>query len=137
MTQTAAKQFEATIIEVMHLLGWTVASFRPALTKHGWRTAVQADGAGFPDILGVHAIHGILFAELKTGKGRLGPDQIAWRDEIIMAGGRWHLWTDKCRLEDIATELRGQGTNDAPHGRYPQIDPAALFQADTPEKETA
>jgi len=128
VNQTAAKQFEANIIELMHLLGWKVASFRPALTKHGWRTAVQADGKGFPDIHAIHPVHGILYAELKTGKGRLEPAQIEWRDLIITAGYRYHLWTDKCRFEDIAQELRGDGTHDAPHGRYPHIHPDRLFQ---------
>lgn len=41
-------QWQAQVIELAHILGWTVAHFRPALTKHGWRTPVQADGAGFP-----------------------------------------------------------------------------------------
>lgn len=130
VTQTAAKQFEAQIIELMHLLGWTVAAFRPALTKHGWRTAVQADGAGFPDIYAVHPKHGQIHAELKTGRGVLEVDQIAWRDRIVESGGRWHLWTDKCRIADIAAELRDPiGTNEPPHGRWPHVDPqAALFE---------
>jgi hypothetical protein len=129
VTQTAAKLFEATIIELMHILGWRVASFRPALTKHGWRTAVSADGKGYPDMTAFHPVHGILYAELKTGKGRLEPEQIAWRDWIVAAGGRWHLWTDKTPMSDIAHELRCAGTHTAPAGMYPLIDPqSSLFE---------
>lgn len=42
------RQWQAQVIELARILGWRVAHFRPALTKHGWRTPVQADGAGFP-----------------------------------------------------------------------------------------
>jgi len=128
MTDTPAKQFERNIIELMRLLGWTVASCRPLLTKHGWRTPVQGDGAGFPDILGVHPQHGILFAELKTGRGKLTVDQEAWRDRIVASGGRYHLWTDRCEFHQIAEELRSSGTQTPPHGWYPHIDPERLFQ---------
>ena len=45
---------------------------------------------GFPDcvIVGTH----VIFAELKTEKGKLSADQKVWRDRILDAGGDWHLW---------------------------------------------
>jgi hypothetical protein len=38
------------IIDLDCLLGYRVAHFRPAKTDHGWRTAVSANGAGWPDL---------------------------------------------------------------------------------------
>lgn len=129
MTREAAKAFEASILELAGYLGYRRAHFRPALTKHGWRTPVSADGKGFPDLLLVHPERGFLFAELKTGAGRLEPEQIAWRDTIVLAGGRWYLWTDRCRIEDIAAELRDPiGTHTPPHGRWPHVDPQLTIE---------
>jgi hypothetical protein len=42
------------VIEAAHVYGWRCAHFRPARTRHGWRTAVAADGAGFPDLVLIH-----------------------------------------------------------------------------------
>jgi hypothetical protein len=39
-----------TVIEYAHFMGWHVAHFRAAMTAHGWRTPVQADGKGWPDL---------------------------------------------------------------------------------------
>ena len=83
--------------------GWTVAHFRPCQTEQGWRTAVAADGAGFPDLTLVR--DRIIFAEVKSMSGRLEPEQKAWRDRIILAGGEWHLWRPDQR-EWITSLLR-------------------------------
>ena len=54
------------------------AHFRPAMSKRGrWITAVQGDGAGFPDLVLVRAPR-VIFAELKSAKGKLSGDQEAW-----------------------------------------------------------
>ncbi len=47
--------FQAQVIDLLHLHGWVVAHFRPARTAKGWITPVAADGAGFLDLLAVHA----------------------------------------------------------------------------------
>ena len=86
--------FQATVIEMAQRLGWKVAHFRPAKTEKGWRTAVAADGAGFPDLVLVR--HRILFAELKTDRGKLSRDQVVWQDAII-------------RAEDLYLDQVGQG----------------------------
>ena len=43
--------WQQTIIDCLRQFGWTVAHFRAAKTEKGWRTPVQADGKGFPDII--------------------------------------------------------------------------------------
>jgi hypothetical protein len=43
--------FLEQIIDLAHLFGWRVAHFRAARTFSGWRTPVQGDGKGFPDLV--------------------------------------------------------------------------------------
>jgi len=78
-------QFQHAVIELAQTLGWRVAHFRPARTSHGWRTPVQGD-PGFPDLVMVRAGK-IVFAELKSERGKLSADQQAWIDAT---GG--YLW---------------------------------------------
>lgn len=77
--------FQAQIIEVAHLLGWRVAHFRAAQTRHGWRTPVAADGAGFPDLFLVRRDRSLAI-ECKAASGRTTPDQDAWLDAMAAAG---------------------------------------------------
>lgn len=95
--------FLGWVIDQAHWLHWTVAHFRPCQTGRGWRTAVQADGAGFPDLVLVR--DRVLYAEVKSAGGRLEPEQRAWRDRIVAAGGEWHLWRPDQR-EWITSLLR-------------------------------
>ena len=72
-------ELQQAVIETARTLGWRVAHFRPARTKHGWVTPVAADGKGFPDLVLVHHERGrLVFAELKSDKGKTSPDQDAW-----------------------------------------------------------
>lgn len=81
------------------VLGWRVAHFRPAQTKRGWRTAVAGDGAGFPDLVLVHrAKERVIFAELKSQRGKLAPEQVEWREALLAAGVEYYCW----RPADIA-----------------------------------
>ena len=69
--------FQRDVIKELQGGGWLVAHFRPALTKKGWRTAVSADGSGFPDIIAVKDER-LLVLELKGEKGKASPEQVAW-----------------------------------------------------------
>jgi len=73
VTETA---FQAQVIELAHICQWRVAHFRPAQTRHGWRTPVQADGKGFPDLVLVR--DRVIFAELKRDRANPNADQWAW-----------------------------------------------------------
>jgi VRR-NUC domain len=79
------------VLQTAALFGWRSAHFRPAMTKHGWRTAVSGDGKGWPDLVLVR--DRLLFVELKSARGSLSADQKAWRDSLVVAAGcEWHLW---------------------------------------------
>jgi hypothetical protein len=96
--------FQRQVIELARLFRWRVAHFRAAKTSKGWRTAVQADGAGFPDLVLVR--DRIVFAELKAERGRLSPEQAAWLEALGRVPGlAVHVWRPS-DLEAIAEVLR-------------------------------
>ena len=85
-------QLQDSVIEMARAFQWMVAHFRPAMTDQGWRTAVQGDGAGFPDLVLVRATRAI-FAELKSEKGRVSPAQEAWLDRLrAVPGIEVYVW---------------------------------------------
>lgn len=94
MAQTE-RDFQRQVIGFAKLRGWLVAHFRPARTASGgWRTPVQADGAGFPDLLMVHPARGVLLAvELKVGRNAATDAQVRWLEAFRAAGVRAEVWT--------------------------------------------
>ena len=70
------RQLQDAIIELAKLLGWRIAHFRPAMTREGWRTAVQGH-VGFPDLVLLRPPR-LVFAELKSKKGRVDFEQATW-----------------------------------------------------------
>ena len=83
------KAFTAQVIQLAQRLGWKVAHFRPAMTAKGWRTAVQGDGVGFPDLVLVHRKKcRLIFAELKRETGEPSPEQHEWLDDLTAVQDR-------------------------------------------------
>lgn len=73
-------EFQRNVIQLAGIFGWHVAHFRPARTKHGWRTAMAGD-PGYPDL--TLARRGrVITAELKSDTGKVTPDQQAWLDAL-------------------------------------------------------
>jgi hypothetical protein len=81
----AEAQLQDNIVELAHLFGWRVLLVRPARTAHGWRTPFGADGVGWPDLTLVRGDQ-IVFAELKSTKGRVTDEQQAWLDALMHVG---------------------------------------------------
>lgn len=73
-------QLLAQVLGIAKLYGWRTAHFRPAQTRSGrWVTAVQGDGKGYPDLTLAHGPAGrLVFAELKTARGKVTPEQADW-----------------------------------------------------------
>lgn len=91
------------VLELAHMLGWRAAHFRAAMTKHGWRTPVAADGKGFPDLLLVRGKR-LIVAELKSRTGRLTAEQQDWLDALADVADVYVWRPDD--LEQIAEVLR-------------------------------
>ncbi len=94
-------EFLGQIIQLARLCGWRCAHFRPAKTEKGWRTAVQADGAGFPDLVLVRHSR-VIFAELKSEKGKVSPEQKEWIEALKITGNMMEIWrpSDWDRIEE-------------------------------------
>jgi hypothetical protein len=86
----AEAQLMDNVIELGHLFGFRIAHFRPARTAHGWRTAVAADGAGWPDLTMVRGDR-LIFAELKSHRGSLSVDQTVWLN-VLEPVAETYLW---------------------------------------------
>jgi len=91
------KIFQRQVIDLLHLFGYRVAHFMPAMNAKGqWRTPVSADGKGFPDLVAVRPEgkrpKRIIFAELKTDKGRISAEQSAWLADLDAAGAEAYVW---------------------------------------------
>lgn len=98
------REFTSQIVELCHLLGWRVAHFRPAWTGRGWRTPVQGDGAGFPDIIAARGAR-VIAAELKVGKGKPTAEQLEWLAVLAAAGVVTTVWRPE-DFDRIAETLR-------------------------------
>ena len=112
MTQSE-KEFQAAVIEYAHLNGWLVHHGRAAQVREGkWVTPIQGD-AGFPDL--VMARNGlIVFAELKSEKGRISEGQDRWAQGLdtdrqpgggVSAAHRYFLWRP-ADWDEIETTLK-------------------------------
>lgn len=83
-------EWQKSVIDLARILGWRIAHFRPAQTKHGWRTPVAADGKGFPDLILVR--DRVIAAELKSSTGKTSADQDAWLAAFEVAGVESYVW---------------------------------------------
>jgi hypothetical protein len=97
--------FQRAVIDLARLMGFRVAHFRAAQTGKGWRTPVQADGAGFPDLLMVRGGR-VIAAELKAERGRVSDEQLAWLDALAAAGVEVAVWRPRDWGRVVATLAR-------------------------------
>ncbi len=88
------EQFTRIVIALAKEHGWLCAHFRPGRTANGgWKTAVQGDGAGFPDLLLIQPCTGaICAAELKVGRGKPTEKQRIWLGAFSAAGVPAYIW---------------------------------------------
>ncbi len=98
--------FARDVLTLAKRLGWRTAHFRPARTANGWRTAVQGDGAGFPDLVLLKGER-VLVAELKVGRGKLTPEQAVWIAAFEAAGVPAYCWrpADWKDIESVLVEV--------------------------------
>jgi hypothetical protein len=65
------------VLDLAKVYGWRTYHARLAITAKGYRTPVQGDGKGFPDLLMVKGAD-LLAIELKSDKGRPSAEQQDW-----------------------------------------------------------
>jgi hypothetical protein len=96
--------FQSQVIMLAKLHGWLVMHTRAVEIRPGvWKTPLQGH-AGFPDLVLVHPDRGLIFAELKSDKGKLSAMQIVWSEALTIAGQEVYLWRPK-DIQDISTRL--------------------------------
>lgn len=59
--------------------------------------------AGFPDCVIVG--QGVLFAELKSHRGTLKPDQRRWGSALEKAGQRWTIWRPRDAIDGTVVRM--------------------------------
>lgn len=104
-------EFQAQIIDLAHCYGWRCAHFRsvPVRRKDGsyyYQTPVQADGAGFPDLVLCKGKR-LIFAELKSPRGVLSDAQRDWMAALMETGAEWYVWKP-CDFDMIHSILGGK-----------------------------
>ena len=102
------KELLSNVIETARIYSWKVAHFRSVPVKRGprviWETPVQADGAGFPDLVLVR--ERVIFAELKVGYNKLSPRQEDWLNWLGRdAGAECYIWTPNDWLDRIIPSI--------------------------------
>lgn len=84
--------WKTRVQDTAKLFGWRFAHFRPARTKHGWKTAMEGD-KGFPDLVLVKPPR-VIFAELKANDKSLpSVDQRAWLIALERCSVEAYIWT--------------------------------------------
>ena len=97
MKETEA-EFQRWVTELAEVLGWSHVHFRPAMTSKGYRTPVSGPlGKGWPDLVLVR--ERVIFAELKSDKGKLSPEQDWVLGELRRAGAEVYVWRPRDRDE--------------------------------------
>lgn len=92
------RELQAAVIEAFRVSGWLTAHFRPCRTAHGWRTAVEGDGAGFPDLLAVRGDR-LVAVEFKVARRPLTAEQERWLRVLAGAGIETYCWREQDWLD--------------------------------------
>ena len=79
------RQFQDKVIAMAIMYGWKVQHSRPAmLPGGGWATHIQGH-VGFPDLVLANRDRGVIYAELKSERGKLSPSQADWLETLTAA----------------------------------------------------
>jgi hypothetical protein len=105
------RPLQKAIIALARTLGWRVAHTPPVKTEHGWRTAIAADGRGFPDLLFLR--ERIFVAEVKGDGDALTADQKMWLSAFRLAGVEAFVWGPKEWRDGTIEEVLRRHTRDA------------------------
>ena len=105
------RDFQRSVMELAELSGWETLHCRTSMQQGRYLTATTGTMAkGWPDLVLVHPKkRRLIFAELKSAKGRLSPDQENVLGTLLMVRSRpgsnveVHIWRPKDWPEIEAT----------------------------------
>lgn len=89
--------FQSQVLEMAKRLHWLAYHTRDS----------RRSEPGFPDLVLVR--DRVIFAELKSERGKMSPEQITWRDALRSAGAEFYEWRPS-DLQHIATILSTRST---------------------------
>jgi hypothetical protein len=96
-------EFQKIVIKLAQHYGWLVHHALPSMNKRGvWATHELGDH-GFPDLVLAHPSGRVIFAELKSDKGKVSPLQSRWLSVLEQGAVVW-VWRPS-DLEWIAQYL--------------------------------
>lgn len=75
------RSFQAQVVALATLLGWR--------SYHSWSSLHSA--GGFPDLVLVRRPR-VIFAELKSERGKTSADQLDWLNDLGMSGQETYIW---------------------------------------------
>lgn len=90
--KTSETEFLGMVLKFASICHWRTLHIRPGMTAKGYRTNVQGDGVGFPDVLAVRQDR-IVLAELKVDRNKPTPDQLLWLAAFDVTAAEVYLWT--------------------------------------------
>ena len=94
--------FQDKVMHIAKMNGWHIHHASPHKVGKTWRS----DGNGTPDLILAHPTRGLIFAELKTERGKMSTSQKLWA-LAISPWAEYYLWRPN-QLDLIATRL-GKG----------------------------
>lgn len=98
---TSERIFQDQVVQIARMNGWHIHHATPHKVGNTWRS----DGQGTPDLILAHPQRGLIFAELKTERGKMTPHQKLWA-LAIAPWAEYYLWRPS-QLQLIATRLGG------------------------------
>jgi len=99
------KHFQQKVITVAQYYGWLVQHTRAVNSDGRWMTPISGD-AGFVDLVLVHLTRGLIFAELKSDRGKLSQNQMEWCTALDQYA-ECHVWRPK-DMHTIVLRLQGR-----------------------------
>jgi hypothetical protein len=76
MIPISEASFQAQVKSLAYIHGWSLHHSQPSMTRTG--RYITTGSTGFPDIVMAHEQRGLIFAELKTEKGKASEAQLHW-----------------------------------------------------------
>jgi hypothetical protein len=99
-------EFQTCVMDLARWTGWKVFHPRTVKTEKGKHLTAYTGDKGFPDLVLAHQRYGVIFAELKTEKGRMSDEQRDWAIELKHGGAEYYVWRPS-DWEEIKKRLRG------------------------------